>query len=333
MHAMTITYKEIAKAARVSVPTVQRALNGDNLEAWQSTRERGDRIRRLAQEMGFRKNVAAKAMRAGRLGQVGVLLRDIPGGNLLDATLFEILLGLNAGLEVADHSLVVVRFSEESVQEPRPFRENMLDGLVALGTLPKAVEARAAVQMERVTWVECGRWTEQDCLRRDETAAGRLAVEALHRAGRRRILYLGPMVSPESHYSCHERLAGAREAARSAGLSFSHVPCLVESLSESMAGLGLPDPGVGMIAYNHDVAERMLALSNVRGWRIGQDFGLASCDSVDALKQRWPELSRVKMYRFHMGQIAAEMILRRIRPGESSPSQRFPAAWEAGETA
>jgi len=262
-----------------------------------------------------------------------VLLRDVPGGNLLDATLFEILLGINAGLEEADHSLVVVRFSEGSALEPRPFRENMLDGLVVLGTLPPEIEARADGRMERVAWVESGQWRAEGCLRRDEVAAGRLAVEALQRAGRRRILYLGPEARPASHYSCHERLAGAREAAAALALPFTHRACQAETLPAALDGLGLPDPEAGIVTYNHDLAERLLAVANVHGWRFGHDLGLASGDSVDALKQRWPELSRVRMYRFRMGQMAAEMILRQVRTGAASPSQRCPAAWEPGETA
>ncbi len=329
---MAISYRDIAAAAGVSVPTVQRALNRDNKESWPGTRARAERIRALAAELGFRKNVAARTMRSRRFNQVGVLLRDVPGGNLLDATLFEILLGINAGLEEADHSLVVVRFSEGSSREPQPFRENMLDGLVVLGTLPPEIEVRASALVEKVVWVEAACWQEQDCLRRDELSAGRLAVEALHRAGRRRILYLGPEVRPASHYSCHERLAGVREAAAALALPFAHCACQAETLLAALDGLGLPDSGVGIVTYNHDLAERLLAIANVRGWRIGRDFGLASGDSIDALKQRWPELSRVKMYRFSMGRVAADMILNRIR-GESCPSQRCSAAWEPGETA
>jgi LacI family transcriptional regulator len=329
---MAISYKDIAAAAGVSVPTVQRALNRANKETWVGTRARAERIRRLAAELGFRKNVAARTMRSRQFNQVGVLLRDVSGGNLLDATLFEIMLGINAGLEEADHSLTVVRFSEASPREPRPFRENMLDGLVVLGSVPSEVETRAVALVEKVVWVESTHWLEQDCLRRDELAAGRLAVEALHRAGRRRILYLGPTASSASHYSCRERVSGARAAAAALALPFTHQECLVETLPEVLPGLLRPDPELGIVTYNHDLAERLLALANVHGWRIGRDFGLASGDSIDALKQRWPELSRVRMYRFSMGRVAADMILNRIR-GESCPSQLCSAAWEPGETA
>lgn len=327
---MAASYKDIAKEAGVSVPTVQRAMNRSNKESWPGTRERAERIRMIAERLGFRKSLAAKALRSRRLRQVGVLMRDVPGVRILDETLYEILLGINAGLEEKDYSLLVVRLSELSQREPRPFRENMIDGLIVLGQMGGDVEKRAQGMMDRLVWIEGNHWEENNCIRRDEKLAGSLSAQGLIDAGRRRIAYLSPAPGPESHYSVKERLDSIRKTVARTG-------CILDVLqpdpATAMKNLRLPDPELGILCYNHHIAERVLSLSSLSGVVPGRDFGLASCDSVDRMNSSVPELSRIKIYRFNVGMRAAEMMINLVESGHDSKSLLLPVSWEVGLTA
>lgn len=332
---MPTSYKDIAKVAGVSVAAVQRALNGDNKETWASTRKRADRIRKVAEELGYRKNLAAKAMRSKRFGQVGVLLKDSSIADILDETLYEIMLGIEAGLEKADTSMVMVRFNENLTFEPRPFRENMLDGLIALGELPDEVTARAESRIKNLIWVEGARWDENNCIRRDEVSTGRMALEGLVKAGRKKFYYIGNTSSknPNVHYSVIERFEGIENAAEDAGVKVEKLEFDSQTFDQAFEELLPLGPEVGIAVYNQHMAERILTLANRHGLQVGKDFGLTSCDSLHRFESSWPELSRVKLYRFNLGLMAAEMILNLIEKGEETPSRRYPAKWHAGGTA
>ncbi|MCR5084394.1 MAG: substrate-binding domain-containing protein [Succinivibrionaceae bacterium] len=71
---MGVTLKDLARVCGVSVGTVSRALNGKN----EVSEKTSDRIRQLAQELGYVPNRAGRALSAQRnLNSVGILLPSI----------------------------------------------------------------------------------------------------------------------------------------------------------------------------------------------------------------------------------------------------------------
>lgn len=73
---MTVTLKDLSKASGVSVGTVSRALNDKN----EVSVETANRIRQLAQELGYVPNRAGRALSAQRnLNTIGVLLPSVNG--------------------------------------------------------------------------------------------------------------------------------------------------------------------------------------------------------------------------------------------------------------
>lgn len=67
-----VTLKDIANLCNVSVATVSRALNGQV----DSNNQTAKRIRRIAQEMGYFPNAAARALKTNRSYNIGVLYED-----------------------------------------------------------------------------------------------------------------------------------------------------------------------------------------------------------------------------------------------------------------
>src|SRR3954447_23157231 len=72
---MRVTIREVARAAGVSVATVSRVLN----ESGPVAGETRDRIRRVAGEMRYIPNGAARSLSMRRTGTLGVLLPDLYG--------------------------------------------------------------------------------------------------------------------------------------------------------------------------------------------------------------------------------------------------------------
>ena len=73
-----VTITDIAKACGVSRATVSKALNG----ASDISSETAVRVREIARSMGYLPNAAARALRAGRSYNIGVLFSDTTGGGI-----------------------------------------------------------------------------------------------------------------------------------------------------------------------------------------------------------------------------------------------------------
>lgn len=333
------TLKDVAKAAGVSVDTASRVLGGRNKEVWPGAKARAERIREIAARLGFRANAAARATRTGLRHQVGLLLRNSPEVPLHAPTSFEIVLGANLRLQAEGITLVLVRVGD--LLDPggrRALHERMLDGILVVGDVPASVLSLAEETWPAAIWVEGPTWGPTRCLRRDEDAAGRLAVAGLLRGGARRLAWIGPTPLPGQHYSQDERLAGAEAAARDAGMQLERVAAdpFPSSPPPDAARLHslLTAGGTGMVAASYMHACWLAHRAAGLGLTAPRDFRLASCDDDGHAIHIWPDLARVANPRLRMGELAAEMLLAGLAdPDAAPPSQRLAGAWIAGTTA
>ena len=71
---MPVTIREVADAAGVSIATVSRVLNDKPHPVGEATRRR---ILRLAEEMGYRPNQAARSLRTERSATIGIITDNI----------------------------------------------------------------------------------------------------------------------------------------------------------------------------------------------------------------------------------------------------------------
>ena len=187
-----ITIKDIARAAGVSHATVSLALSGRG-RATRISEQRIAEITKLAESMGYRPSAMGRAMRDGHSRIIGALIRNTGEAQFSNLPIFEILLGLNEGLETGGRFLSMVRIRDVQDEDRAPsqlFRESYLDALVALGPLPAAILPRLRNAVRRVVWCDTSVWEPANCLRRDEAAAGTLAVDLLAAAGRSRIVWV-----------------------------------------------------------------------------------------------------------------------------------------------
>jgi DNA-binding LacI/PurR family transcriptional regulator len=92
---MTVTIKDIAKAAGVYPSAVSNALN--NKKHTRISEERRQYIRKIAEEMGYRPNLQAACLRKKKKPAIGVFLPD-----WRDPLLYELVVGLSEGSVMYD---------------------------------------------------------------------------------------------------------------------------------------------------------------------------------------------------------------------------------------
>ncbi|MBO0477623.1 LacI family DNA-binding transcriptional regulator [Vagococcus sp. DIV0080] len=111
--------RDIAKVAGVSISTVSYALNGSD----KVTEETRQRIEKIASEMNYVPNMAAKALKRQETKIIAVYLSDYMGsfyGELLD--------GIKHGLQSYDYEMIVCSGKRSHLFIP----ERMVDGVIIL---------------------------------------------------------------------------------------------------------------------------------------------------------------------------------------------------------
>ncbi len=99
-----VTITDIAKACGVSRATVSKALNG----ASDISSETAERVREIARSMGYLPNAAARALRAGRSYNIGVLFSDTTGGGISHEYFSMILESVKAQAESQGYDLTFI---------------------------------------------------------------------------------------------------------------------------------------------------------------------------------------------------------------------------------
>ncbi len=216
-----VTTHDIARYLGVARPTVSTVLSGAQSNTRVSAKLRA-RILKAADELGYRPNAAASAVRRGRFGAIGVLqAADSARGGLPRNSLY----GLQVQAFEHDMHLSMGIAPDADLTDPaglpKVLREWCVDGLLVSYTAavpPLMVEHIARHRIPAV-WMNVRR--EHDCVHPDDFGGVLSATEVLLELGHRRIAYAGPRPSadPACHYSTTDRFEGYSVALRRAGLT------------------------------------------------------------------------------------------------------------------
>src|SRR5262245_11224255 len=208
---MSVSVKDVALAAGVSLGTVSNVLNRpDRVSA--KTRQR---VLRAMAELNFVRNESARMLRAGRSSTIAYVVLDVRNPFFTDVA---------HGIEEAasDADLVVFTCnSDNSIEREHVYLARLEEQRVA-GILVTPVQpddpalAQVAQRGTPLVVVDRRRDDESLCsVAVDDVLGGRLAVEHLIDLAHERIAFVG---GPHSIGQVRDRLAGAASAVEEAGL-------------------------------------------------------------------------------------------------------------------
>lgn len=215
------TMQDIADRAGVHRATVSNVLNGKFKAERSDAYRRAEYIRQIAEEMGYRPSVAARATRTGRTGFIG-MVRSPSLSNSVHIPDFE------SGLDEALHqrALCLVRdiIEDNVVEAPRIVRENAVDGLLINYAMRTPLPIQELLERCQVPAIWINRKREHNCVYPNDEGAAYTATKYVIENGHRNIVYVD-MAEPVrgdiaiNHYSTVDRLAGYQRAMCDAGLS------------------------------------------------------------------------------------------------------------------
>lgn len=313
---MSVTIYEIAERAGVSSSTVARILRGDARGSSRRSVETADRIRRLAEEMGYRPNFRARAFSRGRTYGIGLLYTD-------DRWIFE---GVNTFVV---NSLVRVLQREgyhlvfAPIDESGDWQDIVLGGQIDGGVVFQSMptDVSEALRERRLPIVLLGDNSDPHLSQVvvDDVAGAYAATKHLIGLGHRRVLlYIHESVKP--HCSIEERIKGYRSAMAEACLDPIEYVLVSEGEAIDTLVRGEDRP-TGVICYSD--LESTLLMHGV--WQYGlsvpRDVSLVGFNDIFATRYMTPPLTTVGFDAAKIGEHGAQLVLRDIGAAEQQEAK------------
>lgn len=311
--------KDIARLARVSHPTVSRALQNSPLV----NVETAAKIRKIAEDQGYRASAVARGLVTRRTRTIGLVVTTVD-----DPFASEVTSGIEEIANDRRYAVILANSHADPERERRVVQElaeRRVDGIIVtssrVGALYLPLLKELDVPIVLVNDQYPGEFVHSVMIANQEGT--RAATGHLIELGHRRIAYLGDR---NGYQSEAERMAGYQEALAAAGIDF--VPELAiegdgrpEAAIEAMGGLlRLRHPPTAVCCYNDMTALGAMRAIRARGLRVPEDVSVTGFDDLFFAAYLTPALTTVRQPMRRMGQMAMENLFK-LMSGEDSVAQ------------
>ncbi|ALN62088.1 bacterial regulatory s, lacI family protein [Lysobacter antibioticus] len=317
---MSVTIKDVARAAQVSVATVSRTLNGHGNVAEEVRR----RVLAVAQDLRYTPHAAARSLSSRRTHTLGVVLPDLHG-----EFFSELVRGVDQVAREHRLHLLVSSYHgrpEEQAAALRAMR-GRVDGLLVMSPY---VAAQAPIVDELDAAMPIVLINTQSAvpgllsLSVDNYGGARAMVEHLVDCGHRRIAFIA---GPEDNFDAHERLRGYREALARLLPDASEwvLPGQFDEASGHRAGqalLAAPQRPDAVFAANDMMALGCLFSFVQAGLKVPDDIAVAGFDDIPLARYVHPTLTTMRVNIAELGARAARLLLTQLGTEAAAQEQQ-----------
>lgn len=315
-----VTLKQVADRAGVNVSTASRALSADKSSMVKPATR--NRVLAAVEELGYRGNLQASALRRGRTGTIGVIVADL--GN---PYIGPVLRGI-AGTLGSRNLLPIMTETRDLSPALSKVCDMLLaqrvDGIIATAGRygDRAMLKRVAREVPLVLAVRDLPGSGIAAISHDDVTGGRLAAEHLLDLGHTR---LAQLEGPEDIWSFEGRAQGFREAIRAAGATCVDINSSIRlptieagrRLAVELLDRGRPLP-TAVFAHNDTMAIGAIASFRERGIAVPDDVSVVGYNDSPLTAQIQPPLTTVRLPGYELGRLAAELVLTYIDGAEST---------------
>ena len=316
---MRVRLRDVAEQAGVSVKTVSNVVNGYTHVSPQMR----ERVQRVIDETGYRPNLTARSLRAGRTGVIALALPELANPYFAELTRAVVREAEALGWTVLVDETDGLRDREAVVAEG--IRHHLIDGVI-LSPVMLGIEDLERRSPEDVPLVLLGEKVDRgpaDHVAIDNVAAARTATEHLVALGRRHVGAIGHQSDSAAVSGvAHLRRRGWEEALRAALLEpeerlVVQVPSFGRQQgAEAMAELlDRGHPVDAVFCFNDTLALGALRTLALRGLRVPDDIAVIGLDDVEDGRFSAPTLSTVAPDKEAIARTAVRMLAERLEAG------------------
>lgn len=307
---MSVTLKDVAQAARVSVSTASRALTGTGLTSERTQQ----RLLRIARELGYRPNPIARGLKTGQSRLVALLVH-----NLTNASFQVMAEVVQARLKALGYQMLLCIGGDDPQQESDTLTtlvDHRIDGLIVVPTGKNGAQLKAlAKDIPIVCLVRRDDATDLETVLADDPQGAYLGTRHLIELGHKRI---GLIVGRQHTTSGRERLSGYVRALREAGIARDdtliyaghYVPETGVTCCRKL--LDLPRPPSAIFVANHEATLGVLRVTAERNITIPDDLSLLCYEDMPWFEWHRPAISIVDNGARDLANLAVDRLLHRM---------------------
>jgi len=316
----TVTIRDVAEAAGVSVSTVSRVLN-DKDDVAPGTYQK---VQDVIDELGYTSSLAARGLRSHRMNVIGLIMPDVG-----DPFSIQVMKGVSRAIAELDYDLIVYtggEFRRESSADRERRFVSLLGGGITDGAIVVTPAATSFPTASPVVVVDPNVETH-DCpaviaTNREGALA---AVEYLISLGHRRIGFISGRSELQSAV---RRLQGYKDGLARAGIPLD--PDLIQTgdytrqtgFTCAQRLLNLSNPPTAIFASNDQSATGAIKAIYEAGLSVPDDVSVVGFDNVPEVAYTHPGLTTVDQSIDKMGYIATEILISLIE-GDSPESDLY----------
>jgi len=307
------TIIDVARRAGVSAATVSRVMN-DTKPVSQELRQR---VLRVMDELDYHPNLLAGSLRRRVTHTIGLIVPDTtnPFFGELAKSIEDV--GFQHGYNV------ILCNSDYNLERERSYimvlKAKQVDGLIFIPSSSRMDHVSDLLESWQGSVVTADRLTpelEADSVVADNRAGGHMAALHLLGLGHRCI---GCIERPEYLAHIEDRLIGFCEILRQWNTEIPKEFCvrggfrLEDGVRAARALLTLPARPTAIFAYNDIMAIGALQAAKELNVRVPDDLAIVGFDDIPMASYLTPALTTIRLPKYRIGALAAEILLGRVR--------------------
>ncbi len=309
----SVTIRDVAQRAGVSIAAVSRALNGSG---YVST-EIKQRVQEAALALRYRPHDSARGLKLQRTNTIGLIIADIT-----NPFYSELAAGVLSSAKKWGYHVILAAMDEEPAMEEEYLNvlmEKRVDGILVVATGQNQRTWRDVIDLGiKVVLVDrkVVSLPEADVVLVDNTKGGYAAISYLLGLGHRRI---GILSGPVSLTTGQGRLGGYHQAHADAHLVVDQDLVQIVSFKRESGIhgveqlLALDEPPSAIFATNNLIGEMALFALREKGLRVPEDISLLMFDDVPWASLTTPPITVVAQPISLLGTRAVEQLMLRLQ--------------------
>lgn len=317
---MSVSLRDVAKAASVSVGTVSNSLNRPEMVAPATLA----RVQKTIKELGFVPNGFARHLRSGYSRTLGLVVPDVS-----NPFFTEVARGVEDAAHKRDYAVFLCNTDESTEKESRYINvlmEQHVRGVLITPTDDKS-ETLKQLQSRSISVALLDREIDgaANCsVSVDDVHGGQMAIEYLAGLGHQNIAWV---CGPESIPQVADRGKGVQKAAKLANVSIEiiKVPLMNAIKGEEAARhiLELTNRPTAVFCANDLLALGVMREFLKEGIKIPEDIAIMGYDDINFAPSAAIPLSSISQPAYQIGVTAADLILDECESGENHKHQQI----------
>jgi LacI family transcriptional regulator len=317
---MSVSLRDVAKAAKVSVGTVSNVLNRPDVVAPETLA----RVQATIKELGFVPNGFARHLRSGQSRTLGLIVPDVA-----NPFFTEVARGVEDAASKRDYAVFLCNSDESASKEDRYINVLIQQQVRGVLITPADMKSdRLEVMRERgiaVTLLDREIKGRKQCsVSVDDVHGGQIAIEYLAGLGHKNIAWV---CGPESIPQVADRGAGVTKAAKVAGAKIETIraPLMNAAKGEEAAKriLELDEMPTAIFCANDLLALGVMRALLASKVRIPEQVSVLGYDNIEFAPSAAVPLSSIAQPSYQMGVTAADLLLNECEDGDSHEHQQI----------